>query len=103
MIVVRQGDLIMMRQRAASNRRMADFWELPHPADLPDLADVALIGEFHHSIVNHRYLATVFTGVASLQPAMAWLAPDGNGTFPITTMTRKALRIFATTLGKQPV
>ena len=97
MVVVCQGDRILMRQRPASNRRMADFWELPPPADLPDLTGITRLGEFRHAIVNHRYLTTVFSGVASPRPGMAWLAADGGGTYPITTMTRKALGIFAAT------
>jgi A/G-specific adenine glycosylase len=94
-IVERKGE-VLMRQRAASESRMAGFWELPGVADLPDATDLRKIGEFHHTIVNHHYVATVFAGYASRGPGMAWVTPGRDGkTLPITTMTRKALELFA--------
>jgi A/G-specific adenine glycosylase len=94
-IVARKGE-ILMRQRAASESRMAGFWELPGTKDLSDIRDLEKIGEFRHTIVNHHYLATVFVGNASRGPSMAWVTPGIDGkTLPITTMTRKALKLFA--------
>jgi A/G-specific adenine glycosylase len=96
MVIVARKDEVLMRQRAASESRMAGFWELPGTKDLPDVQNLEIVGEFHHTIVNHRYLATVFVGHASRGPGMAWVTPGIDGkTLPITTMTRKALKLFA--------
>jgi len=92
-IVVRKGR-VLMRQRGASENRMAGFWELPGPADLLGLGEITKIGEFRHTIVNHRYLATVFVGNAAKQKGMAWVTPAIDGTVPVTTMTRKALELL---------
>ena len=93
LIVIRRGAKVLMRQREASARRMADFWELPSLKDLPDAADLISVGEFRHSIVNHRYSVTVFEGSASRMESMAWVTPDGDGKYPVTTITRKALAL----------
>jgi A/G-specific adenine glycosylase len=93
-VIVRRRGLILMRQRSAGDRRMAGFWELPAPKDLPDVAGLRRIGEFQHTIVNHRYFATVYQGRASRIPQTAWVRPDGDESLPITTMTRKALKML---------
>jgi A/G-specific adenine glycosylase len=93
MVVVRRGGSVLMRQRAASNPRMAGFWELPQLKDLPDAADLEHMGEFQHTIVNHRYTATVYTARASEGPEMEWVTPGGESV-PITTMSRKALDLL---------
>jgi A/G-specific adenine glycosylase len=93
-IVCRRGR-VLMRQRAADAPRLAGFWELPHRADLPDLADIEPLGEFQHTIVNHRYLAKVLKANAAKRKNMAWIPLTFDGTLPIATMTRKALDLFA--------
>ena len=96
MVIVADQGRVLMCQRAASESRMPCFWELPALENLPDVKNLRKIGEFHHTIVNHRYLATVLSGHASRGPSMAWVAPGTEGkTLPITTMTRKALDLFA--------
>jgi A/G-specific adenine glycosylase len=93
LVVVRRGARVLMRQRESSARRMADFWELPSLKDLPDAADLISVGEFRHSIVNHRYSVTVFVGTASSVERMVWVTPDGDEKCPITTIARKALAL----------
>jgi A/G-specific adenine glycosylase len=93
LVIVRRGQQVLMRQRGSSSRRMADFWELPDLKDLPDAAELNSVGEFRHSIVNHRYSVTVFEARASSVERMAWVTPDGDNKFPVTTITRKALAL----------
>jgi A/G-specific adenine glycosylase len=93
-IVWRQGK-VLMRQRAGGERRMAGFWELPEPGQLPDFSLSTKVGEFRHTIVNHRYLATVVSGLASREPGMEWVDPASDPAIPITTMAKKALELFA--------
>jgi A/G-specific adenine glycosylase len=95
MVVVWNDGRVLMRQRAASDSRMAGFWELPLAQDLPDLHETQKIGQFQHTIVNHHYLVTVLSGSASREESLVWVTPDGDKLLPITTMSRKALVLFA--------
>ena len=95
MVIIWKEGRVLMGQRGGSERRMAGFWELPYPADLPDLTHIQTIGEFQHTIVNHRYAVTVLSGCTSGAENMAWVKPDGDKILPITTMSRKALKLFA--------
>jgi A/G-specific adenine glycosylase len=93
LVVVRHGAGILMRQRTASNRRLAGFWELPSLKDLPDAADLIFVGRFRHSIVNHRYSVRVYAGRTANTEDMEWVEPIDGGSRPISTMARKALRL----------
>jgi A/G-specific adenine glycosylase len=95
LVVVRRAGRVLMRQRAAANRRMAGFWELPGLKDLPTAVDIHLAGDFRHTIVNHRYSVIVYTAQVTKPKDMAWVPPEPGGSLPITTMTRKALELLA--------
>jgi A/G-specific adenine glycosylase len=93
--IVRRHGRVLMRQRPGNDRRLAGFWELPGPADLTGIKELDKIGEFRHTIVNHRYAVTVFLVRASKTKTTAWVTLDGDGALPITTMTRKALELLS--------
>jgi A/G-specific adenine glycosylase len=97
-VVVSRAEEVLMRQRGNAESRMAGFWELPSSGNLPELSELTRIGEFRHTIVNHRYSATVFSACASAvgtaPDTMAWVRPD-DPSLPVTTMARKALNLFA--------
>src|SRR3981081_1443747 len=38
LLVIRQGGRLLLRQRGAAASRMAGFWDLPTPDDLPSIA-----------------------------------------------------------------
>lgn len=92
MLIVWRGNQVLMRQRGASESRMAGFWELPAPEDVTGVSALARVGEFQHSIVNQRYLVTVYEGIVANEAGVIWMDPLGEG-LPITTMTRKALEL----------
>src|SRR5262249_39885739 len=46
LLVVRRDGLILLRQRDAAARRMAGFWDLPSPEDLPE----ARLGRSHGEV-----------------------------------------------------
>ena len=95
LLVVRHRGRILLRQRDAAASRMAGFWDLPAPADLPAARLGARIGEIRHTITNHHYTLEVRRATASL--------PDGGGfrwfkitqlaEIPFSTTARKALHL----------
>jgi A/G-specific adenine glycosylase len=93
--VIRREGLVLMRQRPADASRMAGFWELPHPEDLPGLAGIRQHGSFRHTIVNTVFEVQVCTGTLRRPPnGTQWTDPLHNGT-PVTTISRKALELVA--------
>ena len=98
LLVVRNGRRILLRQREAGARRMAGFWDLPAPQDLPGSRTGARFGEFRHTITHHHYTFTVLaaaamrpTGTAS--PQFRWFAPSALTGIPLSTTARKALKL----------
>jgi A/G-specific adenine glycosylase len=89
--VVRCGDRLLLKQRAPGESRMPGFWELPHPDDVPG-AVLSLCGSFRHSIVNTRFTVAVYRGVLDATPnGLKSVTADDLETFPLTTISRKAL------------
>jgi A/G-specific adenine glycosylase len=93
LVVVRKGDHILMRQRPAGSSRLAGFWELPQLADLPKLAGIQPVGEFRHTIVNHRYSIRIYAAKSTAESPWEWILPS-DISLPVTTITRKALALL---------
>jgi A/G-specific adenine glycosylase len=97
LLLVRRGRRILVRQRAATERRMAGFWDLPAPEHLPGARTGAVIGQFRHTITHHHYTFTVqAAGAPKRLPSGArfrWLEPREAGGIPLSTTTKKALRL----------
>jgi A/G-specific adenine glycosylase len=97
LLLVRRGRRILLRQRPASERRMAGFWELPAPEHLPATHAGAPLADFRHTITHHRYTFTVRTARApSRLPAASvfrWLDPRDADTIPLSTTAKKSLRL----------
>ncbi len=80
--------------REAGARRMAGFWELPAPDELPAARSGKLYGSFRHTITHHHYTFTVRAATARAPgPACAWFAPEELAAIPLSTTARKALRV----------
>ena len=94
-IVAKKGS-ILLRQRAATESLMSGFWELPAPQHLPGWRGGKKLGSFRHTITHHRYTITVLTGrVAATPPGFRWQVINRLAASPITTITRKALKLMA--------
>ena len=96
LLVVRKGRSILLRQREAGARRMAGFWDLPAPEDLPGSRTGARLGEIRHTITHHHYTLTVLAGTPPAGPAsppFRWFAPAALMEIPLSTMARKALKL----------
>jgi A/G-specific adenine glycosylase len=98
LLLVRKGRRILLRQREAGARRMAGFWDLPAPEDLPGWRTAARFGEFRHTITHHHYTFTVLAAAARRPPGPAspqfrWFDPAALTQIPLSTTARKALKL----------
>jgi A/G-specific adenine glycosylase len=92
--LVQERGRILMWQRGADSRRLAGFWELPSPEQLPDLQRPRTIGTFRHTITHHQYRITVRAGtVTRARRPLQWIAIGDLRSMPLSTTARKALRL----------
>jgi A/G-specific adenine glycosylase len=93
-LVIRNGGRVLLRQRHASARRMAGFWDLPSPEDLPESRLGRALGEFRHTITHHHYTFTVLSARGgSSSTGFAWFEPADLASIPLSTTARKALKL----------
>jgi len=102
--VVRRGSRYLMRQRPADSSLMPGFWELPEVTG-ETVADDCFaglgvsrnehLGSFRHGITFRSYRGAVYRGTIRGKPPAGyrWVAEDDLTGMPITTVTRKALKI----------
>ena len=91
LLVVRNRGRILLRQRHAAASRMAGFWDLPAPEDLPAARLGARIGEIRHTITHHHY---------TLEVRSATAPPAGCGRLPLVHRRPIAEIPFSTTARK---
>jgi len=101
--ILEQDARVFLLKRASTERRLADFWELPGKQLFPHLRGAAMekTAEFRHQIVNDRFRVTVWhCRIGSRRPSdlPSDLPPDGDwveiadlARIPLTTVTKKAL------------
>jgi adenine-specific DNA glycosylase len=100
LLLVRKGRRILLRQKEAGARRMAGFWDLPAPQDLPGSRTGTRFGEFRHTITHRHYTFTVLaaTPPRPIGPAthpFRWFDPAALAQIPLSTTARKALKLAA--------
>ncbi|HTS62470.1 MAG TPA: A/G-specific adenine glycosylase [Candidatus Acidoferrales bacterium] len=95
LLVIEKRGRILLRQREPEASRMAGFWDLPAPADLPRVKPGARLGEIRHTITHHRYTLAVRRADAAgrLPAGFRWFAPAELNSIPFSTTARKALRL----------
>ena len=95
LLVVERGGRVLLRQRDASARRMAGFWDLPSPEDLPTAKKAGRVGEIRHTITHHRYRLAVRRAAVRgrVGAGFRWFAAGELDAVPFSTMARKALRL----------
>jgi A/G-specific adenine glycosylase len=82
---------VFLIQRAADERRLSGFWELPDKSGLPAWRGHPA-KQLVHRIVNDRFRITVWQGRAPrILPAGQWFALAALAEIPLTTVTRKVL------------
>jgi len=94
LLLVRRGTRILLRKTEAGARRMAGFWELPPPEQLPDARIGKTVGTFRHTITHHHYTFTVKMATARAPGAgFQWFDASQWQNIPLSTTARKALRL----------
>jgi len=94
LLLVRREGRVLLRRKEAAARRMAGFWELPAPAELPGARAGRSLGEFRHTITHHRFTFTLRTASGgSPGPEFAWFDPAQLARVPLSTTARKALKL----------
>jgi A/G-specific adenine glycosylase len=94
LLIVHNRERILLRRRDDAERRMAGFWDLPSPADLPRARLGASLGQIRHTITHHRYTLEVRRASARFPgDPFAWFDPSQLDTIPLSTTARKALRL----------
>jgi A/G-specific adenine glycosylase len=99
LVVAERGGRILLWQRTADSRRLAGFWELPSPEQLPDLQTPRQLGSFRHTITHHHYRFTVLAGlpVRARRP-LRWMPVAGLTSLALSTTARKALLLAGNVL-----
>jgi len=103
LLLVRKGRRILLRQREEGARRMAGFWDLPAPEELPGSRAGARVGEFRHTITHHHYTFTVLAATArrpggQASPQFRWFDTAALARIPLSTTARKALKLVGQTI-----
>lgn len=95
LLIVRQGKLLLWR-REETSKRLAGFWEVPERESLPGAEQKELLGRFRHAIVNHRYEVFVHTGKlkGNVPDLYEWFSWDQLSDLPLSTITRKSLKLM---------
>ena len=95
LLVVRQRGRVLLRQRDAAAKRMAGFWDLPAPEDLPSAKIGARLGEIRHTITHHHYTLEVRSATAGMpgKDGFRWFAIAQLAKIPFSTTARKALHL----------
>ena len=95
-LVIEKAARILFWRRTPESRRLAGFWELPEPEQIPGAKIGARIGEFRHRIVNTKYSYRVHRASARRAPkGFHWLPRHGLNKFPLSTAAKKALVCLA--------
>jgi A/G-specific adenine glycosylase len=92
LLVIERGGNILLWQRPAPSRRLAGFWELPEPEQLPKARLHGDIGSFRHSIVNTQYRVQVLRATLRQVPTgFQWLSQKKLHEVPLSTTAKKGL------------
>ncbi|MCE5309451.1 MAG: A/G-specific adenine glycosylase [Acidobacteriales bacterium] len=93
LLVIEHNGKILLYQR--QHPPMRGFWELPEALQVPLAQREGAARRFRHSIMNHNYEVTVERATLARAPkGMRWLSPSECEALPLTTMSRKALKLL---------
>jgi A/G-specific adenine glycosylase len=94
LLIVRRNGRILLRQREADASRMAGFWDLPTPGDLPNASVKRRLGEFRHTITHHHYRFTVAAATTRVPKGrFRWFSAAEMEGIPLSSTARKALKL----------
>src|SRR5580693_5874747 len=97
LLVIERAGKILIWQRPGEQRRLAGFWELPEPGQLPGAKLSGPVGQFLHTIVNTNFKCQVFRATLTIVPqGFRWLKKDQIDDLPLSTTAKKALACLVT-------
>jgi A/G-specific adenine glycosylase len=92
LLVIVKAKKVLFWQRPADSQRMAGFWELPEPAQLPGARVRERIGGFRHTIVNTTYSFEVLdASLVRVPTGFHWVSTKNLHETPLSTTAKKAL------------
>jgi A/G-specific adenine glycosylase len=95
LLVVEKAGKVLFWQRPAESPRLAKFWELPEPEQLPTAQVTDYAGIFRHTIVNTTYLVEVCRATVGSRPdGFHWVAKASLRDLPVSTTAKKALALY---------
>jgi A/G-specific adenine glycosylase len=93
LLVIEKRGKILLWQRSSDVPRLAGFWELPEPIQLPAAQVGASVREFRHTIVNTIFKCQVRQASLVIVPkGFRWVAKKNLHAVPLSTTARKALK-----------
>ena len=96
LLVIQRDGALLLRRVAAGSRRLAGFWDLPEPEQIPGARIRKKVAEFRHTIVNtnHRCQVSLASpGRRAMPPELHWTPLTDLSSLPLSTMARKALSL----------
>jgi len=96
LLVIQRNGAILLHRVAADSRRLAGFWDLPEPEQIPGARIQKKVAEFRHTIVNtnHRcHVSLASAGRRVMPPELRWTPLARIASLPLSTMARKALAL----------
>jgi A/G-specific adenine glycosylase len=93
---ITKSDRVLLWQRGPESKRLAGFWELPDADVLSQVQAGLQLGEFSHSIVNHKYRIILMKGKlhGNAGDLCQWVHLSQLEELPISTVLRKSLRLL---------
>ncbi|HYL74001.1 MAG TPA: A/G-specific adenine glycosylase [Bryobacteraceae bacterium] len=92
LLVIRKAGKVLVWQRPADSRRLAGFWELPEPGQVPAARIGGAVAAFRHTIVNTSYFFEVLNASLVHPPeGFHWLETKNLHEVPLSTTAKKAL------------
>ena len=103
LLVVGKGARVLLRREDARSSRMAGFWRLPAPEELPAARPGDYIGEFRHTITHHCYAYTVYAARygGRISPPFRWFRPADLSAIPLASTARKGLALAGIALDRR--
>jgi A/G-specific adenine glycosylase len=91
LVLIESGGRILLVKRSASERRLAEFWELPERYLVKGIQSSA-VAAFSQRIVNDRFRVTVWSARSAPRSLPgSWFGIAELDHVPLTTITKKAL------------
>jgi A/G-specific adenine glycosylase len=92
LLLIRRRGRFLLWQRPPNSGSMAGFWELPEADQLPRASRREILGHVRHTIMDHRFVATVIRAELRWAPrGFVWVPEAGLDALPLSTLARKAL------------